>query len=377
MTLGSTDALSLEQARRKAKRELGKVADGGDPLEAKREARRGATVADLADLYVKRHASKRKRSHAYERRIRQYIKPALGSMKVADVKRADVSRLHHRIGDRAPYEANRVLALVSSIFRKAVEWGLLPDDARNPAAGIERFKEASRERWAHPDELRILWHTTEEHADLVQRCAFRLYLLTGLRRSELLSLRWRDVDVKAREIRLADTKSGKPHIVPLSSEAIAVLKELPRGFGNAYVFPGRAKGRTLVNIGKSWRKVRARAWLLANPEREAALREQAERDVRARKADRKHGSTRPAIVQARLYKLAEKEMDPDALRLHDLRRTVGAMMASSGTSADIVGKVLGHRTATATAVYARIADETKRQAVEEHGARITAIVRAS
>lgn len=85
----------------------------------------------------------------------------------------------------------------------------------------------------------------------------KLYLLTGLRRSELLGLRWKDVDLSRHKIRLEDTKAGRSHVVPLSAPAMEIVHDLPRQLLNAYVFPGRP----LVNISKPWRRIRERAGL--------------------------------------------------------------------------------------------------------------------
>ena len=378
MVLGLTSVLLLADARSVAKRTLGDVLRGLDPVEARKEVRHGATLTDLSDMYIQRHVPTKKTGAEDVRRLRKHVLPTLGKRKLTEVNRADVARLHSRIGEGSPYEANRVLALVAVMFGKAQEWGLLSETATNPAARIQPFRERSRERWAGPDELRLLWRAIEECPELHQRCAFKLYLLTGMRRNELLGLRWSHVDLKAREIRLPDTKAGRPHTIPLSDQSVGILRELPRGLGSSYVFPGRSEGRPFVNIGKSWRRVRARAWLLGNPERAEALRRRAEHEIRERKTRAKHGSDRASVVDARVLVLAEGEIGPgETLRLHDLRRTTGALMASAGTSAAIVGKVLGHTTPSATAIYARIADESKRKALEEHGARLTEIVGAA
>lgn len=321
-TVGRYGTLTLQQGRELARKALLQAKTGADPLEDRREARSGETVRDLGAVYLERHAKKRKKSWKEDaRRLDKYINPALGSHRVADVRRADVAKLHNRIGDTTPYEANRVLALVRTMFNKGQEWGLLEEGAPNPAARIQTFRERSRDRWVTPSEMPALVEAINAEPSPYIRAAFRLYLLTGLRRSELLGLRWRDIDFDRSELRLEDTKANRPHTVALSAPAVAVLRDLPRQLGNAFVLPGHRAGRPLVNISKPWQRIRERAGL-------------------------------------------------EDVRLHDLRRTVGSWLATGGASLPLIGKVLNHSNASTTAVYARLAEDAPRAALEEHGARM-------
>ena len=319
LTVGAYRVLTLEQARKLARTELLKVKSGADPQAERRKARLASDVRGLADVYLERHAKARKKSWKEdERRLNKYVLPALGSRKIADVKRADVARLHTRIGDTKPYEANRVLALVAVMFNKAAEWGLLDEGAPNPAARVQPFKERSRDRWITPTELPKLVEAIEAEPNPYIQAAFRLYLLTGLRRNELLGLQWKDVDFERRELRLDDTKAGRSHVVPLSAPALEVLRSLPRTIGNAYVLPGHIRGKPLVNVSKPWQRIRKRAGM-------------------------------------------------EDVRLHDLRRTVGSWLAAGGASLPLIGKVLNHSNASTTQVYARLAEDATRTALEQHG----------
>ena len=319
LTLGKHGVFTVQQARDEARTALMEARTGSDPVDMRQKARRGETVRELAALYVERHAKPHKKTwREDERRLNKWVLPAFGSRKVADVKRPDVARLHHRIGESAPYEANRVLALVAVLFSKAAEWGLLDEGAPNPAARVQTFKERSRERWVTPAELPALVEAIGAEPSPYIRAAMKLYLLTGLRRSELIGLRWKDVDFGRREIHLGDTKAGRSHAVALSVAAVDVLRELPRQLGSAFVFPGRVAGQPLVNIAKSWRRIRRRAGL-------------------------------------------------EDVRLHDLRRTVGSWLAEGGASLPLIGKVLNHSNASTTQVYARFAEQSARTALEKHG----------
>ena len=235
-----------------------------------------------------------------------------------------MAALHTKIGQHAPYEANRIVALLSKMFELARRWGFVPENAANPARGIDKFKEQKRDRWVTPEELPRLAAAIMQEPSLYVRAAVWLYLLTGVRKTELLKACWEDVDFARSELRLSETKAGRIHYVPLSPPAVALLRALPREEGNPYLLPGAKSGHHLVNIEKPWRRVR---------------------------------------------KIAAVE----DVRLHDLRRTVGSWLAQAGSSLPLIGRVLNHTDPKTTAIYARLGDDPARQALTEHGQRIAAI----
>jgi integrase len=153
-TIGEHGRLTPDEARVEAKKLLGAVETGADPIEDRRVAREARTFAAVADNFMRQHiASKRKRrtDDAYERALRLHILPAIGSKKILDVRRAHVERLHGQMED-TPYMANKVLAIISAVWNWAAHRGEVAL-ANNPAKGIERFPENSRERFLTTDEL--------------------------------------------------------------------------------------------------------------------------------------------------------------------------------------------------------------------------------
>ena len=128
-----------------------------------------------------------------------------------------------------PYAANRAVAVLSRMYRMAASWGMNPDGT-NPCRGVRKFPTRPRERFLTDTEFRRLGTVLDRaeadggvsgHAV----AAIRLLLLTGCRKSEILSLRWEDVDVAAGEIRLADSKTG-PRAVPLSPPAVRRVEDV-------------------------------------------------------------------------------------------------------------------------------------------------------
>ena len=333
MTIATHGVETLAQAQGKAKIELGKVAADTDPLSQKQKNAKGDTVIDLANAYMERHAKAKKKSWADdEKMIDRWIKPAWGTLKAKSITRDDVAALHRKIGAQINPKsnkpkhtlANRVLALVSKMWELAELWGYIEEGKPNPARKIEHFKEIKRDRYIKHEEFPLLAESIKDESNQIAQAAMWLYLLTGLRRSELLSLEWASVDLDRQEIRLGDTKAGRVHYLPLSAPAVSILSTIPRLIGNPYVLTGRLSGKHLVNIDKPWRRVRKAAGL-------------------------------------------------EDVRLHDLRRTVGSWLAQDGSSLPLIGKVLNHSNSSTTQIYARFADDSGRKALDSHGQKIIKI----
>lgn len=323
LTLGRYGELTLHQARDRARDALAAVRGGNDPAETREKARTGITVAEFAPLYLNQHAKRAKKSwREDERRLNKHILPALGRFRLDAVSRGNVAQLHRAISETSPVEANRVLALISVMFGKAIEWEHLPESAANPAARVQANGERSRDRWIKPAELPALMTAIRTEDNPYIRAAFLLYLLTGLRRSELLTLKWKHVDLDRREIYLPDTKANRPHTVPLSAPAADLLNSLPRQDSNPYVFPGRDHGH-IYDLKRPWARIRGASGL-------------------------------------------------EDVRLHDLRRTVGSWLAMSGASLPMIGKVLNHSNPSTTQIYARLSEDPARAVLDDHAARIMA-----
>ena len=266
-------------------------------------------MADLAKRFLAEHVeAKRKASTAaeYRRLLEKAILPVLGPRKVADVARGEIAKLHNALR-AAPYQANRVLAVLSKMFNLAERWGLRPDGS-NPCRHIEKFGERKRERMLLASELARLGEALASYdGSPIVVAAVKLLIFTGARLGEILGLRWEWLDLERGEARLPDSKSGAKtlHLPP---PALAVLATLPRIEGNPYVIAGHRDGAPLVNLEKPWRKIRGFAGL-------------------------------------------------DDVRLHDLRHAFASVAASSGMGLPIIGKILGHTQPATTARYAHLASD--------------------
>ncbi len=298
-------------ARTEATRLLGLVASGKDPAAVKAADRVAETVTDLAADFLAKHVETRRKTRTiaeYRRLLDKIILPALGKRKVQDVTRAEVAKLHHGLR-AAPYEANRVLAVLSKMFALAEAWGLRDAPAGNPARGIEKYPERKRERMLSAEELGRLSDALRAYQEAGGSRyvvgAVRLLVFTGARLSEIFGLQWSWIDFDRGEARLPDSKTG-PKTIHLPDPAMAVLANLARLDANRHVIVGMKPGAPLVNLEKPWRAIRGMAGL-------------------------------------------------HDLRLHDLRHAFASIAASSGMGLPIIGKMLGHTQAATTARYAHLA----------------------
>jgi integrase len=328
MVIGKYGRLTVEKARKKARKALSQVDDGADPSSERQAARAAPTMEDLAERYLKQHAAPKKKPASVEedrRMFRNQILPTLGKLKVAGVTRGDISALHARLGS-TPYRANRVLALLSKAFNLATVWGWRPE-GDNPCRHVDRYPEKRRERYLSLEEIanlgRVLDQAEHERTELPGVItAIRLLLLTGCRLREILTLRWEDVDLEDGCLHLTDSKTGK-RTVHISQAAVEVLTQAERLEGNPWVIPGVRKGQHLVNLTKPWYRLRQQAGL-------------------------------------------------DGVRIHDLRHTYASFGAAAGYSLLLIGKMLGHSKAATTERYAHLAADPVRQAAEVVGREISA-----
>jgi len=163
MKIGRYDPLTADEGRIEARKLLGEVAKGGNPAEEVASERRAPTVAEVADRFVRDHVNvriKASTSRNYVAFMKYVVKPRWGVRKIADVTRADIVELHHSYRDK-PYQANRMLSILSKFFNLTEVWGLRPDGS-NPCRRIQKYPEAKRERFLAPNELARLGEVLAE-----------------------------------------------------------------------------------------------------------------------------------------------------------------------------------------------------------------------
>jgi len=320
-----------ESAKKEAKRILGLAVSGKDPQAVKQ----AKTIAELCDDYLKHGCSTKKASTIAtdKGRIKRHIKPLLGHKKVKALNGNDIRRFMRDIANGKTAKevktgkhglarvtggegaATRTVGLLGGILSYAVEEGIRSD---NPVKGVKRYVDKKNERFLSPKELGTLGDAlvkAEKNGETpVALNAIRLLLLTGCRKTEIMSLTWPEIDFDFGCLRLKDSKTGQK-IVPLGKPALQLLASLVPQEGNEHVFPSVKTEGYFVGTPKVWLRVRE------------------------------------------LAKLGD-------VRLHDLRHSFASVGAGAGLGLQVVGKLLGHADPKTTARYAHIADDPARAAAD-------------
>jgi integrase len=331
VTLGRHGPITPDMARHEARKTLGAVAQGQDVAEEKTQARKDLTMAQLFDLWTAEGCDHKKASTLKIDRsnIERHIKPLIGTKRLNTLTRTDVERMQRAIAEgktaadirtgargRAVVEggrgtAARCLAILGAALTFAVKRDLRAD---NPVRGVQAYKGEKKERFLSAEELArlgaALTQAEKTGTNPFAIAAIRLMLLTGCRKSEILTLRWDWVDFERACFRLPDSKTGAK-VVPVANAPLALLRTLPRVAGNPHILPSSKTEGHLVGLQKVWEGLRVKADL------------------------------------------------PD-VRLHDLRHSFASAAVAQGESLFLVGKVLGHRQARTTEVYAHLQDDPVR-----------------
>ena len=331
VTVGRHGVISASQARRRAALVIARLKAGEDPVPSRAApaAERSVTVAELADRFLREYVAVRCKpwtNVAYRGALDRWILPALGRLPVGAVTHGHVAALHYRLRD-IPYRANQVVAILNRMFSLAEVWNLRRA-GDHPCRAIRKYPERHRERFLSEEEFRRLGRALDEveaeagegrgrRLGASAAAALRLLMLTGCRRNEILTLRWKEVDLAAAELRLRDSKTG-PRVVPLSAAAVSVLAALSRVSGNPWVIPGAKPGGRLSNLNDHWLRIRVRAGL-------------------------------------------------EDVRIHDLRHSFASRALALGESLPTIGRLLGHGQVATTARYAHLA----RDAVKASASRVS------
>jgi integrase len=173
-----------------------------------------------------------------------------------------VGKLFLEISATHPWEANRVIVLLATIYSFAErEKTCLPPGFKNPAKRTrkERNSEPPRARVLKTDERPRLLEAIEAEPNVYHRALFKLLLLTGLRKSELLNARYSELDLREKTLHLSQTKSGNERLVPLSDTAIEIIRSLPRRVDNEFVFPSPKSQGPMSDPKVQWQRVRRAA----------------------------------------------------------------------------------------------------------------------
>jgi integrase len=349
--IGEHGRLTPDEARSLAKKLLGAVETGADPIEARRGARAVRAFGEVAEDFMRQHVAAKRKSRteaSYREVLDKHVYPAIQSRRIVEVRRADMAKLHSAM-QATPSAANRVLAVVSSVWNWAARCDEV-DAGSNPCSGIERYAENARERFLTSEEFARLgdalrlgettgldWEIDETKPkanrapkpesrvrtlDPFAVAAIRLLILTGARLREILHAQWSQVDFERGLLLLADSKTGKKPVY-LSAAALSILSALPRIEGNPHIIAGAKDGAPRADLKKPWAAV-------------------------------------------------TKATGLEGVRLHDLRHSFASIGAGASMGLPVIGKLLGHSQAATTHRYAHLDADPLRRAAETIGATIMA-----
>lgn len=317
LVIGQYPEITLKDARDRLLEARRMVANGESPAQQKQLAKVAAadatTVAEFAERYFKDIAQKDRKDCTIPRRyLDKEIIPAIGDKNVKDVTTEDVRAIIWRKKDHGhDAAAADIRGVLKRMLDYAVTCGLLNV---NPVLALpvrHIFKAKSRDRNLSPDEVRVFLKSAFESNIRRQfKIGLHLLLLTMVRKSELLLARWQDVYLDEAEwhIPAENSKTGKPHIVYLSRQAVALFQELRAlGGGSELVMPGRGS--------------------LTKPFA--------------------HNAINSAL------KKALQGQDVPAFTIHDLRRTASTLLHENGWASDVVEKALNHTIGGVRGVYNR------------------------
>lgn len=251
---GTYPAFTLTEARRKRDTVRRMVADGIDPAAHQERSAAPETFAAVADeWYAKqRHSYSVSTAARVERILQRDLVPWLGKRPIKEIEPPELLACLRRLESRGVHEsAHRARQQASMIFRYAVACGYASRDPTADLRGaIATAKTTHRAAVTKPAEVAELLRAIEGYQGaFTVKCALRLLPLVFVRPGELRAAEWREIDTDAAQwvIPAERMKMRRPHIVPLTAQALAILEELrPLTGSGRYVLPGeRSRERPL------------------------------------------------------------------------------------------------------------------------------------
>ena len=325
--IGNFPTISVENARKAVLKIKSEIAQGINPSEEKERLKQEMTFGELFNEFMERYSKKQKTTWQQDEKEVNRLCNHWFKRKISTISNQEIRLFHERLGSESGiYQANRMLERIRAIYNKAIEWGY---KGNNPTANIKKFKEQARDRFIQPDELPRFFKALEQEENAVARDYIYISLYTGARRSNVLAMKWEEINFTSLQWRIPKTKNGESLTIPLSDFAIEILEKRKKDneklslemnlqdFQKQWVFPSlTSKSGHLKEPKKAWKRILERAEI-------------------------------------------------KDLRLHDIRRTLGSYQAISGASLQIIGKSLGHKSSQATEIYSRMNLDPVRQSVDK------------
>jgi integrase len=302
------DEIKPKPARERAVEINESIVKGKNPNELKRNKRSEMVLEELFEQYMENHAKVHNRRPQNSQSNYKLYLSHWSNRKLSSITRMEVIKLHTKYGkQKGKVTANIAVKLLRAMFNKANEWDVYRGD--NPAEKIKLFQVEARDRFLTPDELPYFINAVMAEPNETARDCILMALLTGARKDNLLTMQWSHIDLRQKLWRVPETKNGYPQFIPLVPQSVAILSRRKLNKESEWVFPGFGKAGHLMDPKRAFKRILE----------EAAI---------------------------------------ENFRFHDLRRTHGSYMAMTGANTTAIGKALGHRNPSSTAIYARLTDDS-------------------
>lgn len=315
--IGPADAITIDQARKKARIVLAQAVLGDDPQARRRELREIPTLAELVrDRYLP-HVKAYKRSWRTDETVfRIHILPTLGARPLDEITGDAIADVMQRMRDKgyASGTVNRVLILIRFIFNLARKWKIA-GVKENPTFGLNTAPDVQRDRFLSAEETHRLITSINVDENRSAAHTIMMLLLTGARRNEVSHAKWDYIDWERGTLLVPISKTGRPRVIALNGRALSLLRSIPRLNDNPYIFPSPLTGRPCPSLHFPWTRIKERAQL-------------------------------------------------DGVRLHDLRHSFASFLVNEGVSLYVVQGLLGHTQPRTTQRYAHLAQHTLNNAAE-------------
>lgn len=321
--IGAFGDITVDQARKAAKRLRSEVVLGGSPAAEKEKRRAVPTYAVLSEKHLAFIKTQARSYNTIEGYVRRHIIPRWGKKLVSDIHQPDVAAwlAEKKESGLAVATVEKIRVIFGRSFELGLKWNIAGID-RNPVKGISLGPiNNARDRFLSDEEAKRLHQAVAASQNSQLRYIVGLLLMTGARVSELLKAEWRHVDLDNRRWLIPTSKTGKHRYVPLSEAAVALINALPRFNDCGYLLPNPVTKKPFVSIKHSWQTARKEAGV------------------------------------------------PD-VRIHDLRHSAASFMVNAGVDLYTVGKVLGHANIASTGRYSHVANDTLLKAVEAGSAKL-------
>jgi len=310
-TIGQFPATSVEEARQQAIKIQDTINQKKNPL--KNSKLEKMYFSQCYDMFIafKENTLAKGSIYDYKKNWEKHLKPELENKKLYEIDTDILQNIHLKMRD-TPYQANRVIVLVKSIYNYMIrKKGYV---GTNPANGVELYDEHPRNSFLHPEEIKKLLQamTTEDGVDFLLNMAILFLIVFGVRKTNVLEMKWKEIDLKHNLWTIPKTKNGDEKICTIPAVLLPFFEKL-----KAY-------------------KIKGNDFVLASPT-----------------------SATGHIVEIRKHfnQLIKSIGIERHLRIHDLRHTYGTMSALLNHSPSIIKTELGHRTMNASNRYINIANQ--------------------